>query len=511
MKRWMCALTAICCLFALTGCAKKTDEQPSSLMLPEIRSEYPAPDGDDLPSGETTHVLWLPSADGSRLTPQYIPVTSGSALETATFLVASALDFKSNSQVSSLGGDTDLTLFGTDPVELSRDICTVNLGSSALGPSSSDLYTVALSLTATLCGMEQISAVNVLVADQSAGLDITGSLPMGTLSARQGDNLQVLWEQMDAKKAPLGSDLSKTPLTENVTVFYPLEDGQGITCKTETASFEGQTPQQMALGLLDIMSERSAYVNGVRPLPDLRSMMLHDPLTSELTDGGRLITISFREDLTEILTQSGTDLSCLLAAITYTMTTFIPGIAAICVRIAEKPVTSLKNDRFGTMTFLGGMMKRNQFSDYLTAGMTAYFILDGELHACEVPINRKNADDPREQMATLLAGPSESERAAGMISALPAEVREDDILGVAKEERVMLVNLSENFRSAIRDNGPEQEMLLCYSMVNTICRNNDVRKVCFFFEGEQVEEIAGTICWAGEFLYNPDLGEDSLG
>lgn len=511
MKRLMCALTALCCLITLSGCARKNEEPTSAASLPTVTTGYTAPDGDGIPEGAETRVLWLPSADGSRLVQQYVTVPAGSPQEIAESLVASVLEFGSNDQVSALVDGTALSLFGTDPVELSRNICTVNLGSSALEPSSATLYTVAQALTATLCEMDQVSAVNLLVADQSVGLDITGSLPMGTLTARQGDNLQVLWEQMEAKKTPLGSDLSKSPLTASMTVYYPLEDGRGITCKTETATFEGQTPQQMALGLLSIMSERSAYVNGVRALPDLRGLMLHDPLTSELTDGGRLITLSFREDLEEVLAESGTDLTCLLAAITYTMTTFIPGTAAICVRIGEKPITSLKSDLFGTVTFLGGMMKRNQFVSFLTAGMTAYYLLDGELHACEVPVARKNANDPRAQMATLLAGPSESDRGRGMTSALPETVHEDDILGVAAEGQVMLVNLSESFRSEIQSAGPELEMLLCYSMVNTLCKNNGVKKVCFFFEGEQVDEIAGSICWAGEFLYNPGLGEESLG
>jgi hypothetical protein len=32
-----------------------------------------------------------------------------------------------------------------------------------------------------------------------------------------------------------------------------------------------------------------------------------------------------------------------------------------------------------------------------------------------------------------------------------------------------------------------------------------MKRVCFFFEGEQTERIAGEIYWAGEFLYNPEV------
>ena len=48
-------------------------------------------------------------------------------------------------------------------------------------------------------------------------------------------------------------------------------------------------------------------------------------------------------------------------------------------------------------------------------------------------------------------------------------------------------------------------------MVNTLCRNTGLKRVCFFFEGKQVETIAGSIYWAGEFLYNTGLAEKGLG
>jgi len=73
------------------------------------------------------------------------------------------------------------------------------------------------------------------------------------------------------------------------------------------------------------------------------------------------------------------------------------------------------------------------------------------------------------------------------------------------------VNLSETFRSEIQTAGKEKEFLTCYSMVNTLCANSGKKRVCFFFEGEQVEWIAGEIYWAGEFLWNPALSDPGMG
>ena len=84
-------------------------------------------------------------------------------------------------------------------------------------------------------------------------------------------------------------------------------------------------------------------------------------------------------------------------------------------------------------------------------------------------------------------------------------MREDDLLGISAEGDTLLVNFTGRFRDAIAEQGAENEMLLCYAIVNTLCGNTGMRRVCFFFEGEQTEEIAGRIYWAGEFLFNPEL------
>jgi hypothetical protein len=111
----------------------------------------------------------------------------------------------------------------------------------------------------------------------------------------------------------------------------------------------------------------------------------------------------------------------------------------------------------------------------------------------------------------LIEGPDPSEQNEGITATLPEEIREDDILGITAEGDTLLVNLSEGFRSSIQGEGREAETLICYSMVNTLCRNTGMKRVRFYFEGEQVEYIAGDIYWAGEFMYNVGLAEKGLG
>ena len=257
---------------------------------------WEAPDGDRISGEEGLWTLYLPAKNGLNLVAQHVAAEPGilraEKLETLT---RELLSFQSNAQVDALGGETELTLFGDNPVEYSGGVVTVNLGSSALGLSYREFYTLSLALAATLCEIESVRCVNVLVAGQSVGLDTTGSLAMGSLIAHPGENLPVLWEQMEAKRTPVGQNAAETPLTSYMTLYYPLENGEGISCENRTLTFPGQTPQQMTNTVLENLSHGAMYLTGVPEMPDLTAQMSYAPLTSELADGGRMLTLSFRE------------------------------------------------------------------------------------------------------------------------------------------------------------------------------------------------------------------------
>ncbi len=512
MKRTLAVLMAACLLLMLAGCSgSKTAEKATPAALSAPVCGYTAPDGDMPVSGDALYTLYLPGKNGMYLLGQPVMLEGATLQETVETLVRRLLAWESNDQVDALGNGTELTLFGLNPVEISGGICTVNLGSSALQLNYRNFYIMSLAISATLCELDSINSVNILVADKSVGLDITGGLAMGSLTAHTGENLPVLWEQMEAKKTPLGEDMTQTPLTSRVTLYFPLNNGRGIICENRTLTFEGQTPQQMAAKILEALSAGSMYLTGVPEMPNLMELLLYAPLASELADGGRLITLAFREEAMEVMRAQKVDPACVLAAVTWSLTTFIPGTAAVSVRIGDQAMTQLESARFGPVSMLGGVLRRSSFTDYLMGTTTVYFESGGLLVPCEKPVDQQLVDSPRKQLAALMEGPGERDRGEGMTATLPDMVGEDDILGISASGDVLLVNLSESFRSEIQSLGPEREMLLCYSMVNTLCDNNGMKQVYFFFEGEQVERIAGEIYWAGGFDRNPGLIEPSFG
>ena len=519
MKRTVCLLLTLCFIFLLTGCVSRggvDEDRAPAPTLPPAEARYTAPDGDGIISEGREYRMYFPDREGTHLVSRSVWLEAADLDDTAEMLVRSLIEFEGDGEARKLGGSRPLDLYGSHPIEISGGVCTVNLAVSALAGTTmqlslSEYYRNCLALATTLCEINEINSVNVLVADRSVALDIAGNLPMGTLIAHPGENIPVLWEQIEAKRTPVGEDAGKNALNALATLYYPLPDSRGVTCTIRMVNFDGQTPEQLAMGLIGAVSDIRRSMPDGQDYPELKDLLLHEPVTSDLADGTRLITLSLREDAEDLLAAGRTDMACFAAAMTYTLTTFIPDVTAVCVRIGDKPVTPLKSERFDTVTALGGLVKRSAVESYLMSSVTVFYARNGILCECERPVDRRSVDSPRAQLCALMEGPDRTELEEGIVRTLPDTVREDDILGISAEGDTLLVNLSESFRAEIQAQGAEAETLICYSMVNTMCRNTGKRRVRFYFEGEQVESIAGTIYWAGEFMYNAGLAEKGLG
>ena len=513
MKKMICLLLAISCVFLLTGCAGRGIEEDKSPVptLQPAEARYTAPDGDGIVAEGKEYRMYFPGRDGLRLISRTVYLEAANLNDTAEALARSALGFEGDTEAKKLGGTREPDLYGAHPIEISGGVCTVNLTSSMLQLSPSEYYKNCLALSTTLCEIDGINSVNVLVADQSVALDISGKLPMGTLIAHQGENIAVLWEQTEAKRTPLGESGIANPLNALATLYYPLPDSRGVSCTIRMVNFDGQTPEQLASGLIGAVSDVRRSMAGGQAFPELKGLLLHEPVASELGNGTHLITLSLREDAEALLAEGRTDLACFAAAMTYTLTTFIPGVAAVCIRIGDNPVTELKTGRFDAVTALGGLVTRTAVEPFLMNNVTVYFARNGILCECERPVARRSVDSLRAQMCALMEGPDATEQEEGITATLPDTVREDDILGISVEGDTLLVNLSESFRAEIQEQGKDAETLTCYSIVNTLCKNTGMKRVRFFFEGEQIEYVAGTIYWAGEFMYNIGLAEKGLG
>lgn len=510
-QRILCLLMALTLVLSLTGCSPIQDAGTAAPTLPPAEVGYTAPVGEDELTYMATVPLYLPSTDGQRLLTQYVRLPLNHAEHHAEAIVEALLAYPATAETQPLGKDVTLSLYGSSPVAVSCGICTVNLAANALQLDQSSLYRVCMAIASTLCELEDIQYVNFLVADQAVSMDITGNLPLGSQTARPGEELTVLWEQMEARRAPLGENPANTPVSAVATLYFPLADGSGVVAETRNLTFSGQSADQLTEGLLSALSAGAQYLSNVSAMPDLTGCMTQPPQAVELEDGGRMLNLYFHAGLEKNLRQAGVDMPCLISSLIHTLTGFIPSLSYVRIYVGDAPMTSLYSATFGNLIFQNGMMLRQQFTSYLQNQVTLYFASGSKLKTVQRAVPYDSSCDPRALLTALMAGPTQQEQAAGCDPVLPQGLTEEDVLGLSLQGDTLLINLSAHCAGVIRTQSAQQEQLLCYSMVNTLGQAMNASRVRFFFGSEMVETLAGSLYWGGEFLLNPGLIDQPLG
>lgn len=509
MKRIISFLLCTALVLSLTGCAAMPEiNVQTASTLPPASTGYTAPISDELMDYSRETALYLPSRDGQKLLCRYENLKLSHNQHCAESVVRALLMHPGDTQLRPLGKGVALSLYGQTPVEVAGGICTVNLATSALQLDLDEFYTVCLSISATLCQLPDIHAVNVLVADQAVGMDISAILPLGCLTAHPGESLPALWEQLLARRTPLGESPSTVPTAASAALYFPLADGSGVIPETHALSFPGQTPQQLAETLLAALSSGAQYTSGVCDMPDIASMMVYAPSASDLESGGRLLTLRFIGDIGERLANAGVDMTCFMASVSQTLLTFIPSIAAIDIYIGTEPLQALHHERFGSVQPDQGRVRRNTFAPLLSEQVKLYLPHGNKIAAVQRAVPVSSAASPRTLAALLFGDVSEAELAAGYSSPLPAVLADSDVLGIAIDDDTLLLNLSSRCADLICDLDDAAQQRLCYAIVNTLCESKGVRRVLFFFDGMTAESLGGSFCWSGEFFASPAMNRN---
>ncbi len=494
MKKLRPLLCLLMCTVLLTGCTATAPSLPAPA-LPASGPGPEAPIGDAGLQREAIIPLYLPSPDGQTLLTFYATLTLPQDRHPAETILTALLAHPGNNRVRPVGGSVQLSLSGANPVEISGSVCTVNLSASALQLTMQELYTAALCISSTLCALDDVRYVNLLIAGTPVAMDVGGHLPLGALNGSTGAELPVQWEQFSARRTPAGELPAHTPLTAMATLYFPLRDGSGIVAEPRRVSFPGQHPQQQVIALLSALSDGAQLLENAADLPDLNALLLFTPEVTQLDSGGRRATLHFTADVKERLIATNCDPSAVFAAITTTLTTFVPSLQQVCILVGDGALTSLYSESLGSMLFPGGLMNRTFFAHALMGQTTVYTPAEHGLASRTLSLPYRSAASPR----TLLLALSAPE-----VGALPTGLTDADILGLSLQEDTLLIHLSARYAEVIRTSGCDQR-LAAYAAVNALCEMLNVRRVRFYFGGKQVESLGSSLCWDGEFIYNPAL------
>ncbi len=504
MKKILCLL--LCLLLALPAFTARGEQSG----LPPYDLPYTAPENDSAPTRTADVKLFLPNEDSSAL----VTVDTVVVLQPFKWYAQPVLEALFSwrpvsgqpTKAQSLPGASYLALNTVNPFEISDGIATVNLAASAMNLSHEELYTVWMAITDTLCQFGDILGVNLLIGGIQPGIDVASQTPAGT-ALRQSDDLATLWARAESRRS---SAASGKKITCDATLYFPAYDGRGVLCEKRTLVFASTTPPQMAKVLLAALAEGPVNIH-VPLLPDLNGMLNAVSINEE--SGERVLSLRFDALLDSALSDAGISRACFCASLTYTMTTFLPGIVGLDVWIGETHVDSVTPEATyqaagEPIVFADGIMRRAQFAFFLLSRCTLYFA-DGTglLRATERAIPWYETRSPRFLLEQLILGSMHYDSVTPLTSVIPPDVSVGDILAVALPLRgnCLLVSLTPGFLNACAGMGPDQEKAMVYAMVNTLTELENVNEVCFFAGSGQADTFAGSIVMRGTFLRNINI------
>ena len=416
--------------------------------------------------------------------------------------------FPGSDSAQPLCREVHLQLSPVNPVEISGGTATVNLGASALTLSHGDFYVVCQAIANTLTQWGDIRYVNVLVSSTQPGLDVGANVPMGCFVQNLSDSIDAL--AATAETASSGTADRRISLT--AALYYPAYSGRGILAEARSVSFASRSKPVLIEGLLDAMSQTPQQLTNVPALPDLSSFLSEAPAVQEIAvTGGQRAVLRFQQSFNDALIAAGIPRSVMLAAITYTVTGFVPGISGVTVYIGEELIHSVVpggvyEGAGETIRFSGDVMRRGDFSRFLLDNCTLYFGDGaGRLTAVRRPVPYYETRSARYLLGCLMQGPQPVDGSSGGQAVLPMDMKDADLLGVGLDDGVMLLNFTQHFASAAAGYDAAAERLLVYSIVNTLCELPAVRGVSFFINGVQPETLAGGLYLPGDFLKNGSI------
>ncbi len=491
MKKRLLCLMMISCL-ALSACAPSpapVEEQadPVATLSPAVDGNTP-PVGDAALMAEETFALYLPDSAGEHLLCQYVPLQSNRGRHPAETVVRAIL----TRTVTPM----PLTLVGNTPIEISGGVCTVHLSTSALLMDAREYYTLCLSLSATLDELPGIDAVNVLVAGQAPALDISGHLPAGCLLPSTAQTLPVLWRSVESRRPAVGASADSAPLTAACCLYFPLADGSGVMPEVRSLTFPGQSPAQLAQGLVNALFSGSSNPL-FAPLASLSMDMTAAPEVIAVTGGARRITLHFPADLESRLRQASIEPACLYAALTCTLTTFIPSLQSVQIQAGQNRITSVIHPTFGSMLFPGGVMTRADYAPFILESRSLLFPRNGLLTPLTVFFPQGEAYSPRRILLKLFGdAPQNADRLT------PEGLTDADILGLSVQGDTLLVHFSGRTADIIKGSGMDQQMM-CRSITSALGTCLNVRRVRYYFGGEALSDLGQDVVWDGDFFVLP--------
>jgi len=481
----------------LCGCAAQISERPlEDLSGNDIPVETAAPQQDGADVRTETVTLYFLDESGTRLRPVVQEITIHNGVSRAEAAVHALLLGPEAGRTDVMWPDIGAARSGRF-VETAAGIATVNLPARARTLPQETLYAVRMAIASTLTEFAEISYVNVLIGGREEGLDLGATLPVGTFTRVEDLDAGARYSRLQEQR------LSASGVTLLTTMYFPSKDGRMIVPQVRSIAYSQVSPIEYLYTLLAELGKGAGQALCMQDVPAPMDYIVEMPEIVRTEDGYMAIELRFSDALMQDIEEAGLQFGAYMAMLTDTLMGFVPGVEGLKVSVGDRVVTGLEEDETPdsvAAAFGQTLAARDDFSGYVASPQTLYAMDEsGGLKRVSCLIEQSAAQDARKRLEALMQLEEEG------LFALPKGLTAGDVLAVHASQEAIALNLSGGFADKLAALSQEQERAAVYAMVNTLTEGTDVRRIFFFFEGEQRETLAGGVDMRGAFMRNPGM------
>ena len=388
-----------------------------------------------------------------------------------------------------------------DYIEYSRGVANVYLLYEGTAMQPRQAYLLELAIANTVTDILGASHIHIFYNGMRAGFmgypsaplrKQTGSFEEAFLNAyaRYVPEIQVADEELDSGEQDVEERPPKT--TEINTVLYFVSAG-GDFILPEVRSVRYAEIDYIRT-LIEELKRGAQNLSGMESPFAATLQLIEDPVFIETQSGGELVQLFFDSRPVRSDFSHQKEMMLSYAALIYTITSFMPNIESVQIYMGETPIAGDNAD---------GLFLRSNLKGYIGSSVPIYFADRNSDLLLEVQrsIEQGRTWSAKARVLELLRGPL-SPDADNTWPVMPTGVSEADILAVDVYNDTAYVNLSQHFKEACANFSAKNEMLLVFSIVNTITAMDGISKVQFMIEGEQTLSLAGHLCLSDPFLRN---------
>ncbi len=509
MKRFIAAAAALCMLLAGCGVIKDTGEYGEYIPTNKIDTSSMGEKG----RAEKTAVYFINAAGGT-LTAEIRNIVIGEDTNPATVAIKQLLEGPLSDRLMALA-PAGMRL---ERIECSRNVANVYLKYAGEAMLPEDKFKLELAIANTVTDILGTTYTSVFYNGVQAGFvaeEGAAAVPYEPQEKRTG-GITDAWLQASAKYKEVPALQTKIPGDEpkpepepeeentqqtpeppkekelSTVLYFISSGGSYILPEVRDVKYTGSGYVRALLGELGKGPQNTSVMTN--PIADGLELV-EEPEVIQ-ADDGYILKLNFSKLPTRYVYSDSKDAKLSYAAMVYTLTGFLPGLRYVDIYVNGNRVEPYSGASSAGMT-------RLDFIGLIGSSAPLYFEDKNSDLLLEVSRSMEQAKiwNAKERLLELLNGPLEGEDDSADPIMFQG-ITEEDILSVDTYGDTAFVNLSQGFKSACAELTPKSEMLLVYSIVNTITSMDGISKVQFLIEGNQTESLAGNMCLSNPFIRN---------